>query len=208
VLRLWLRIVAAAAAAHPSSDVDPAAKKHLGEWVQAVRGCSELDTSAPGPQWLMDVFGAASDFCELIPAETMQRAAELVLPAVTASPAGSASAEPPADEASDEPRADGGEEKVKPPMSMPEALIIIAGQLNRNGYVGERHYCAEIHAACRAHVLTCMHAASDVCRCGCGCAVTCAGTLCGTCSGQISTSRSDSSLRLPCSTTRALPTAR
>lgn len=70
--------------------------------------------TTPTRQHLTFITGAASDLWDAVPPETQKRAAELVLPAVAASPAGHG--------------------KSASEMAMPEALLVLAGQLNRNGY--------------------------------------------------------------------------
>lgn len=120
LLRIWVRVIAACVALHPDKESDPTTRKRLADWIQAVRGCAELDTSAPGPEWLYDVFEAATLLCEAVPNDLLGLAAEVVVPAISTSSAGQGKAE------------DGGN---KAPMTMAEALIIIAGQLNRNGLV-------------------------------------------------------------------------
>ena len=60
LLRLWLRVIAVASATHPDSTVPPAAKRRLSDWVKSVRGVSELDTSAPSSEWLVEVYSESS----------------------------------------------------------------------------------------------------------------------------------------------------
>eukprot|EP00038_Savillea_parva_P010670 m.191890 g.191890 ORF g.191890 m.191890 type:complete len:563 (+) comp18487_c0_seq1:60-1748(+) len=131
LLRLWVRIIAAAGAMAQSpaggdgTTMPAACRARLLDWVQALRGCAELDTSAPTPDWMVDVFQAAATLCDAIESiepAALKAASDVLLPAIAASPAG---------RGKDGTATGDGDEAI---MSMPEALLIVAGQLNRNGY--------------------------------------------------------------------------
>jgi len=94
-----------------AATVPPDDRARLADWLAAVRAsCSELDTSAPSADWLMEVYGAAEALWAALPADMRDRAAAVILPAVARSPGGT------------------------PGVAGAEALVVIAGQLNRNGY--------------------------------------------------------------------------
>lgn len=114
LLDLWLRMIAVAAVDEDSPEcaaLSAGERQRLGDWRAAVVAhCTELDTSAPSADWMMKVFGAADELWRAVPDDIRARASSVILPATGKSPGG------------------------KEGLAGPEALVIIAGQLNRNGY--------------------------------------------------------------------------
>eukprot|EP00911_Craspedida_sp_UC1_P002383 UC1_evm1s1782 len=133
LVRVWLRIAAtcnaaAAAAAAEVSDVDATTtttgenvegaanllpktdRVRLEAWLASIRGVAELDTSMPNADWLVDVMSAAAGVWDVLPPSVRANTEAILLPSVAASPSGNQG------------------------VAGPEAFVVVAGQLNRNGY--------------------------------------------------------------------------
>lgn len=129
VLKLWVRIMAIAVAstspAPPApAGADPAAEaaiaasvdEWLAEWRRAIDGAKELASSAPSAEWISDVFESAMTVWMTAEPILSAEAQKVITDAVKGSPAA---------------RNDDGTPRD---VAGPEALVTIAGMMNRNGY--------------------------------------------------------------------------
>ena len=132
LLRLWLRVLAVLAInKQPQGET---ANAYLASWNQAIRQCSQLDTSAPDGSWIADVFTAASTFVRLLDPPHLAVLRERLCPVVAESQmpskrhtSATAAAAPPHPKAQQQ-------EQQQATVSVEEALVLIAGQMNCNGY--------------------------------------------------------------------------
>lgn len=107
--QLWLRL--AAVACIPGEELSDECRQVLHQWRAAIMaGLAHQQTSAPDQAWLLNMAMFASDFTDLLPEPATARFAELLLPPLRSSGL------------------------LKDDGTVVEALILVAGQLNRNGY--------------------------------------------------------------------------
>lgn len=117
------------------------------DWARALQGVAELDTSAPSEAWLLETMIAADALLSLFPTQAQDAVERVVGPLVAASPA-RAAADTPTDtttdtttttstdsaNANDKDAAAAAAHTPSTFVSALEVLVVVAGQMNRNGY--------------------------------------------------------------------------
>eukprot|EP00049_Salpingoeca_infusionum_P005855 m.97893 g.97893 ORF g.97893 m.97893 type:complete len:582 (+) comp13113_c1_seq2:2686-4431(+) len=131
MLRLWLRVIALCNLGSQPSNKK--ALEYIKDWMQALQGMADLMTSAPDQGWLMDVVMSAMTFTQALKpvhvAEFEKQIGKHIAKSQQLSPSGTAAegTRADADAAADAAASSEG-------VSAAEALALIAGQMNRNGY--------------------------------------------------------------------------
>eukprot|EP01147_Barroeca_monosierra_P002008 gene2008-5083_t len=146
LLRLWLRILAILCVKEVP-DI-PEVSECLHGWNEAIKQLSQLETSAPSEGWIADVFRAATVFIQLLEPSHIEVLTNILCPIVAVSQTSTratsdkpeAAIDPLYYDISRDSKAAGEAPKSTsvpsqlPTISPEEALVIIAGQVNCNGY--------------------------------------------------------------------------
>jgi hypothetical protein len=131
------RVASAAARQLPLPNPDHLQPAVLRDEAWAMYGVQELGTSAPDEQWLLQTLMAAEALWQLLPPEA-QAATEAVLGLLVAASPARAGGDGHGGSAANGEAAGGDEGSASSwppePVSGVEALVVVAGQMNRNGY--------------------------------------------------------------------------